>query len=67
MFLCLLAGLLLARPCLVDGDQLLEMSQADRQTLSPGGVMHSAFTTDVDRYPLSIIDYDNFLWILFYL
>ena len=49
MFLCLLAGLLLARPCLADDDQLLEMSVADRQTVSPGQVMHSSFTTDVER------------------
>ena len=51
MFLCLLAGLLLARPCLADGDQLLEMSQADRQTLSPGdGLHHAAFITDKNRW-----------------
>ena len=47
MFLCLVAGLLLARPCLADDDQLLEMNVAPGQTVSGGGdILHAAFITD---------------------
>ena len=49
MFLCLLAGLLLASPCLADGDQLLEMSVADRQDIARQVGIHSAFLTNTER------------------
>ena len=54
MFLCLVAGLLLARPCLADDDQLLEMSVADRQTVSPGHDLHAAFITDESRLEITL-------------
>ena len=55
MFLCLVAGLLLARPCLADDDQLLEMSVADRQTVSPGhDLLHAAFITDESRLEITL-------------
>ena len=56
MYLCVLAGLLLARPCLTDGDELLEMSEADRQTVSPGdGLLHAAFITDQNRWEVTLL------------
>ena len=48
MYLCVLAGILLATPCLADDDPLLEMSVPEPQT-STGQVMYSSFTTDEDR------------------
>ena len=50
MFLCLVAGLLLARPCLADDDQLLEMSRGDLQTSDGQSGLNSAFLTDQERY-----------------
>ena len=48
MYLCVLAGILLATPCLADDDPLLEMSVPEPHT-SPGQVLHSSFTTDLVR------------------
>ena len=56
MYLWLLAGLLLASPCLTDGDQLLEMSVGARQTVSPGdGLLHAAFITDQNRWEATML------------
>ena len=49
MFLCFLAGLLLARPCLADDDQLLEMSVADRQNMARHVGLDAAFLTQKER------------------
>ena len=49
MYLCVLAGILLATPCLADDDPLLEMSVPDPHT-SPGHDLHDAFLTDEIRY-----------------
>ena len=49
MFLWLLAGILLARPCLADDDQLLEMS-VDAREKSLGYIpKNAAFITDGER------------------
>ena len=48
MYLCVLAGILLATPCLADDDPLLEMSVPEPHT-SAGQVLYSSFTTDEDR------------------
>ena len=47
MYLCVLAGILLATPCLADDDPLLEMSVPEPHT-SPGhdDYLHAAFITD---------------------
>merc|ERR1711971_112407 len=49
MFLCLLAGLLLARPCLSYDDQLLEMSVGVRQTMARHVGLDAAFLTHKER------------------
>ena len=53
MYLCVLAGILLATPCLADDDPLLEMSVPDPHT-SPGldddvSQQNAAFMTDEIR------------------
>ena len=49
MFLCLFAGILLAKACLADDDQLLEMS-VDAREKTPGyDPKNSAFITDGER------------------
>ena len=49
MYLFLLAGILLATPCLADDDPLLEMSVPEPQT-SHGHDLHAAFMTDEIRW-----------------
>ena len=49
MFLWLLAGILLARPCLADDDPLLELTVGARQNTQGIVGQHSAFITDQDR------------------
>ena len=49
MFLCLFAGILLARPSLADVDQLLELSVGARQNSARQDGQNAAFNTDETR------------------
>ena len=55
MFLCLLTGLLLARVCLADGDQLLEMNVGTRQDMARQVGIQAAFLTHKERLKEKII------------
>ena len=50
MYLCVLAGILLATPCLADDDPLLEMSVRDRQDMVRQTGLHAAFLTQKERF-----------------
>ena len=49
MYLCVLAGILLATPCLADDDPLLELSVGARREMARHTELQAAFITQRER------------------